>query len=47
MHGFITKEIQEATIHKQQLTVLRDSNTKVGTKIQGSKEIIPNERRLL
>ena len=47
MYESITKEIQEAREHKQQVIVLGDFNAKVGTKIQGNKETITKGERLL
>ena len=43
----ITKEIQEAREHKQQVIVIGDFNAKVGTAIQGNKETITKGGRLL
>ena len=40
MYESITKEIQEAREHKQQVIVIGDFNAKVGTAIQGNKETI-------
>ena len=47
MYESITKEIQEAREHKQQLIVLGEFNAKVGTTIQGNKETIAKGRGLL
>ena len=47
MYESITKEIQDAREHKQQVIVLGDFNAKVGTKIQGNKETITKGERLL
>ena len=43
----ITKEIQEVREHKQQVIVLRDFTAKVGTKIQGNKDVLTKEGMLL
>ena len=43
----ITKEIQEVREHKQQVIVLRDFTAKVGTKIQGNKDVLTKEEMLL
>ena len=43
----ITKEIQEAREHKQQVIVLGDFNAKVGTTIQGNKETMTKGGRFL
>ena len=47
MYESITKEIQEAREHKQQVIVIGDFNAKVGTAIQGNKETITKGGRLL
>ena len=47
MYESITKEIQEARGHKQQVIVIGDFNVKVGTTIQGNKETITKGGRLL
>ena len=47
MYESITKEIQEAREHKQQVTVIGDFNAKVGIAIQGNKETITKGGRLL
>ena len=43
MYESITKEIQEARVHKQQVIVLGYFSAKVGTAIQGNKENITKE----
>ena len=40
LYESLTKEIQEAREHKQQVIVLGDFNAKVGAAIQGNKETI-------
>ena len=47
MYESITKEIQEAREHKQQVIVLGDFNAKVGTAAQDNKETITKGGRLL
>ena len=47
MYESITKEIQEAREHKQQVIVIGDFNAKVGTAIQGNKETITKGARFL
>ena len=47
MYESITKEIQEAREHKQQVIVIGDFNAKVGTAIQSNKETITKRRWLL
>ena len=47
MYESITKEIQEAREHKQQVIVLGDFNAKVRTAIQDNKETITKGGRLL
>ena len=47
MYESITKEIQEAREHKQQVIVIGDFNAKVGTAIQGNKETITKGERFL
>ena len=47
MYESITKEIQEAREHKQQVIVLGDFNAKVGTATQDNKETIKGGRLLL
>ena len=47
MYESITKEIQEAREHKQQVIVLGDFNAKVRTAIQDNKETITKGGRVL
>ena len=47
MYESITKEIQEAREHKQQVIAIGNFNVKVGTTIQGTKEGIAKGGRLL
>ena len=47
MYESITKEIQEAREHKQQVIAIGHFNVEVGAAIQGNKETITKEGRLL
>ena len=46
MYESITKEIQEAREHKQQVIAIGNFNVKVGTTIQGTKEGIAKRRKV-
>ena len=47
MYESITKEIQEAREHEQQVIVLGDFNAKAGITIQSNKDVLTKEEMLL